>query len=81
MTHVYDVHEISLEAAFAGNPYLDVTLFAVFSQGNRTVRVTGFHDGGEMSGPAVRQVVPRDRGDHHVAQAQFRRRFGHAAGR
>nr|WP_026785186.1 DUF5060 domain-containing protein [Pleomorphomonas koreensis] len=47
MTHVYDVHEISLQGAFAGNPYLDVTLHAVFSQGNRSVRVTGFHDGGD----------------------------------
>ncbi|MDR3440266.1 DUF5060 domain-containing protein [Telmatospirillum sp.] len=45
MTHVYDVFEVRLNAAFAGNPYLEVTLHADFSFGNRTVRVTGFYDG------------------------------------
>lgn len=47
MTHLYDVFETRLQASVAGNPYRDVTFHAVFSQGNRTVRVTGFHDGGD----------------------------------
>jgi hypothetical protein len=46
MTHVYDIHEVRLTGPGGGNPYLDVTLTATFSQGNRAVRVTGFHDGG-----------------------------------
>ena len=35
-------------------------------------------DGGEMRRPAVGQIVAVDRGDHHVAQAQFRHRIGDA---
>lgn len=47
MTNLYDVFEVRLKARFTGNPYLDVKLHAHFRQGNRTVRVTGFHDGAE----------------------------------
>lgn len=46
MTHVYDIFEQRLTGPSDGNPYLDIELYAEFSQGNRTVRVTGFHDGG-----------------------------------
>jgi hypothetical protein len=47
MPHLYDTFEIRLKGPSAGNPYLDVRLHAHFRQGNRSVRVTGFHDGGE----------------------------------
>lgn len=48
MTHVYDIFEIRLKGPATGNPYLEVELFATFRQGNRTRRVTGFHDGGDQ---------------------------------
>ncbi len=38
--------ELSFEGLSAGNPFLDVRLDAVFSQGERKVRVNGFYDGG-----------------------------------
>ncbi len=47
MTHVYDVFELRLTGPADGNPYVDAELYGVFSQGNRSIRVTGFHDGGE----------------------------------
>ncbi len=47
MTHLYDIFEARFKGPAGGNPYLDVTFHAHFSQGNRKVRVTGFHDGGE----------------------------------
>jgi hypothetical protein len=47
MTHLYDIHEVRLKGPSGGNPYLDVRLHAHFKQGNRSVRVTGFHDGGD----------------------------------
>nr|WP_245294854.1 DUF4038 domain-containing protein [Xaviernesmea rhizosphaerae] len=47
MTHLYDIFELRLTAEVPGNPYLDVRLHAQFRQGNRSVRVTGFHDGGD----------------------------------
>jgi hypothetical protein len=47
MTHLYDIFEVRLKGPSEGNAYLDVTLHAYFSQGNRSVRVTGFHDGGD----------------------------------
>lgn len=47
MTHLYDIFEARFKGPADGNPYLDVTFHAHFSQGNRKVRVTGFHDGGE----------------------------------
>lgn len=47
MTHLYDIFEARFKGPASGNPHLDVTFHAHFSQGNRQVRVTGFHDGGE----------------------------------
>ncbi|MBP1860247.1 apiosidase-like domain-containing protein [Rhizobium herbae] len=47
MTHLYDVFETRFKAPADNNPYLDLTFHGYFSQGNRKVRVTGFHDGGE----------------------------------
>ncbi|MDQ0321702.1 hypothetical protein QO002_003840 [Pararhizobium capsulatum DSM 1112] len=47
MTHLYDIFEARFKGPASGNPYLDVTFHAHFSQGNRKVRVTGFHDDGE----------------------------------
>ena len=44
--HLYDVFELHLEGPASGNPYLDRTLGATFSQGNRSVTVDGFYDGG-----------------------------------
>lgn len=38
--------ELSFEGPSSGNPFQDVTLTAVFSQGERQVRVNGFYDGG-----------------------------------
>lgn len=43
---VYDRFEARLTGPESGNPYLEVALSATFSQGNRRLRVTGFHDGG-----------------------------------
>ena len=37
-------------------------------------------DGGEMCGPAIRQVVAVDRGDHHVAQTEPGDGVGDAGG-
>lgn len=47
MTHLYDICEVRFKGPAGGNPYLDVTFHAHFSQGNRKVRVTGFHDGAD----------------------------------
>jgi hypothetical protein len=47
MTHLYDICEVRFKGPSDGNPYLDVTFHARFSQGNRSVRVTGFYDGGD----------------------------------
>ncbi|MBY5502410.1 DUF4038 domain-containing protein [Rhizobium leguminosarum] len=47
MMHLYDVFEARFKGQTSGNPHLDVTFHAHFSQGNRKVRVTGFHDGVE----------------------------------
>ncbi|WDQ97943.1 DUF5060 domain-containing protein [Devosia sp. J2-20] len=41
----WDFFDLVLEGPSAGNPYLDVSLEAVFSQGTRSVRVPGFYDG------------------------------------
>jgi hypothetical protein len=48
MTNLYDIHEVRFEGPVKGNPYLDLMLHAHFKQGNRSVRVTGFHDGGNQ---------------------------------
>lgn len=37
--------ELSFEGPSGGNPFQDATLAATFSQGDRTVRVSGFYDG------------------------------------
>ncbi|WP_158817587.1 DUF5060 domain-containing protein [Methylocapsa sp. S129] len=41
----WDIFEAAFQGPAAGNPYLDVTIEAVFSFGNRDVRVPGFYDG------------------------------------
>ncbi len=41
----WDVFEVAFEGPSSGNPFLDVSLEAVFSQRSRTVRVPGFYDG------------------------------------
>jgi len=41
----WDTFEAAFEGPANGNPFVDVELFAIFSQGNREVRVTGFYDG------------------------------------
>ena len=41
----WDVCEITLAGPADGNPFVDVELSAMFSQGARTVRVGGFYDG------------------------------------
>ena len=41
----WEIFELELKGPAAGNPYLDVTLEATFSQGARSVRVPGFYDG------------------------------------
>ena len=45
-THQYDVFELRLEGPASGNPYLDCTLAATFTLGNRSITVDGFYDGG-----------------------------------
>jgi hypothetical protein len=46
-TPVYEVREWRFQAHADGNPHLDVTLRATFRKGGRSLRVTGFHDGGD----------------------------------
>jgi hypothetical protein len=41
----WDIFELELRGPSAGNPYLDVTVEATFSQAGRSVRVPGFYDG------------------------------------
>lgn len=41
----WDIFELELSGPSEGNPYLDVTLEATFSQAGRSVRVPGFYDG------------------------------------
>jgi hypothetical protein len=41
----WDVFEASFEGPSSGNPFIEVSFDAVFSQGNRKVRVPGFYDG------------------------------------
>jgi hypothetical protein len=42
---LWGTFELSFAGPAGGNPFQDVTLTAVFSQGERQVRVTGFYDG------------------------------------
>jgi hypothetical protein len=41
----WGMYEIVLEGPSEGNPFDDVTVFAVFTSGDRQVRVPGFYDG------------------------------------
>jgi hypothetical protein len=43
---LWATYELTLEGPGEGNPFMDVELRAVFSQGERQVRVNGFYDGG-----------------------------------
>jgi hypothetical protein len=43
--HLYDLFELRLKGPKTDNPYIDVRLRAEFFKGNRSVVVTGFHDG------------------------------------
>jgi len=50
-TERWDIFEAefrSAAAADAANPFRDIAFSAVFTLGNRTVPVTGFHDGGDV---------------------------------
>ena len=42
---LWATHELSFAGPAEGNPFLDVTIGATFSQGDRQVRVNGFYDG------------------------------------
>ncbi len=44
----WDYFELGLKAQTSGNPFLDVVLEADFSHNHRSVRVTGFYDGGDV---------------------------------
>lgn len=41
----WEIFEVELKGPAAGNPYLDVSLEAIFTKGGRTIRVPGFYDG------------------------------------
>jgi hypothetical protein len=41
----WGVHEIALEGPREGNPFVDVTLAAIFECGGKQIRVPGFYDG------------------------------------
>ncbi len=41
----WDVHELKFTGPSSGNPFLDVSLTATFSRGNRAMTVEGFYDG------------------------------------
>ena len=43
---LWATYELSFAGPEGGNPFQDVTLKAVFAQGERQVRVNGFYDGG-----------------------------------
>jgi len=44
----WDFFELALAHQFPGNPFIDVTLTAVFSLHGREVKVTGFYDGEDV---------------------------------
>lgn len=44
----WDYFELELQATTSGNPFTDITLEADFSHNQRTARITGFYDGGDM---------------------------------
>ena len=41
----WGIYEIELKGSADGNPFVDVTLFAEFTHGTRTINVPGFYDG------------------------------------
>ena len=62
----WDIFELELAGPSDGNPYLDVRLEASFTQGDRSVRVPGFHDGGSTYRIRfIRAVHGRVRGSTH----------------
>ncbi|HVY50661.1 MAG TPA: DUF5060 domain-containing protein [Devosia sp.] len=56
----WDIFEIVLSGPSDGNPYLDVTLEAIFTQSGRSIRVPGFYDG---SGTYRIRFMPDAEGD------------------
>ncbi len=44
----WDCFELEMRTMSSGNPFLDVTLEADFTHKHRTVRVSGFYDGGDV---------------------------------
>ncbi len=42
---LWDYTEITLESEFSGNPFIDISLSAQFSNGNENIEVLGFYDG------------------------------------
>ena len=44
----WDIFELTLQSQVPGNPFLEVTLEADFSNGYQHVHVTGFYDGGDV---------------------------------
>jgi hypothetical protein len=62
MIHLYGIFEPNLSCLVdaASNPFVDVTLSAMFSQRNRTVHVDGFYDG---EGVYRIRLMPNQTGD------------------
>ena len=42
---VWNIFEVSFAGPSAGNPFIDVSVEAVFSLNSREIRVPGFYDG------------------------------------
>ena len=60
----WDVFEARFVGPSDGNPFLDVELEAIFSQKNRTIRVSGFYDG---DGVYKIRFMPDNEGDWSYA--------------
>ncbi len=58
----WGVYEISLKGPETGNPFLDVTLSATFTQGDTTVKANGFYDG---DGVYRVRFMPEKQGESH----------------
>lgn len=56
----WEFFELRLAGPADGNPYLDVTLAAIFTQGGRSVRVPGFYDG---DGQYLLRFMPDSQGE------------------
>ncbi len=56
----WEVFELTLGGPAAGNPFTEVSLSAIFSQGYRTVRIDGFYDG---SGRYKLRFMPDTQGE------------------